>query len=237
MEVERKFRRNYLTTRKFNYGKTMAFLFIGFCVVLSQFYWDKSFALSKLLSASQVLVFDKGEYWRLFTTSFIHGDLEHLLSNTLMLFILVYFVTSFYGALVSIVLSSLMGILINFITISQYGQDTTLVGASGLVYFLWGFWLVLYVCIEKQMSLIRRLVRVFGIFFILLIPTTYSPTTSYMAHYVGLVLGVLNGFLYYLMNHTKIVSYEHWDIKFVSPPTPEEVEIYQLNSEDTDKDI
>jgi rhomboid protease GluP len=229
MEVEKKFKRNYLTKRKFSYGKLAAFSIIGICLVLSNFYWDKSHVLSSYLSASQSLVFEKGEYWRLFTTSFVHGDLEHFLSNSLMLFILTYFVTSFYGVLTSIGVSFSMGMLINFITISQYNQDTTLVGASGIVYFLWGFWLILYVCIEKQMSLIRRLVRVMGIFFILLIPTTYSPNTSYMAHYVGLIIGMVNGLIYYGLNYSKILSFEVWDFKLIHPPTAEEIEAYQLD--------
>jgi rhomboid protease GluP len=229
MELEKKFKRNYLTKRKFSYGKLAAFSIIGICLVFSNIYWDQSNVLSGHLSASQSLVLEKGEYWRLFTTSFIHGDLKHLLSNSLMLFILTYFVTSFFGVLASIGLSFSMGMLINLITISQYGQDTTLVGASGVVYFLWGFWLILYVCIEKQMSLIRRLVRVMGIFFILLIPTTYSPTTSYMAHYVGLVLGIGCGLVYYLINHPKIKSFEVWDFKIINPPTAEEIETYQLD--------
>ena len=87
MNIEKKFVRNYLSKQKFNSGKISAFFILTLCLVLSMFYWDSSFFISNYLSASRDQVFNLGEYWRLFTTSFVHGDIEHLMSNSLMLFI------------------------------------------------------------------------------------------------------------------------------------------------------
>lgn len=224
MEVEKKFKENFLTHRKNKKGKTTSFLVLGICFVMSQFYWDKSYEISKFLSASKDLVFVNGEYWRLFTTSFVHGDIGHLLSNSLMLFILTYFVTSFYGLFVSVILSFTMGMVTNYFVISQYDVNTTLVGASGIVYYLWGFWMMLYICIEKQTSLIKRFIRVGGVFLILLIPTTYSPTTSYLAHYIGYALGMVIGFIYYFLNYKNISQYEKWDYRIVPSFEEEEPE-------------
>lgn len=215
MEVEKRFIRNYLTKQKFNYGKLTSFFVLSLCFVLSLFYWDSSIEISKFLSASKEQVFTNKEYWRLFTTSFVHGDIEHLMSNSLMLFILTYFVTAFYGGLVSMGLAYFMGVGINYFVISQYVQNTTLVGASGVIYFLWGFWLIMYVCISKQMPLISRLLRIGGIFLILLVPTTYSPSTSYLAHYFGFVLGFASGLIYYLFNRKKILGFEFWEYRVI----------------------
>ena len=215
MTIEKKFVRNYLSKLKFNSGKLAAFFIITLCLVASMFYWDTSYIFSKLMSASQSSVFIKGQYWRLFTTSFIHADMEHLLANSLMLFILTYFVTSFFGLFISLGLSFVMGMLTNFIVISQYHVDTTLVGASGVIYYLWGFWLIQYVFINRQMSLFSRLVRVIGVFLILLVPTTYSPQTSYLAHYAGFVIGIITGSIYFLVNKEKIRSYEFWEYRYI----------------------
>lgn len=228
MEIEKKFIRNFLSKPHNNHGKVAAFFIITVCTIMSLFYWDKSYEISTALAASKDLIFVKHEYWRLFTTTFIHGDIKHLLSNSLMLFILTYFVTSFYGLTISLVLSSIMGMLINYVVISQYQVNTTLVGISGVIYFLWGFWMILYLFIETHMSFIKRLIRVVGVFLILLIPTTYSPQTSYMAHYFGYFVGVGCAIIYYLLNYRNFSAFEQWEYREV-PPDPELEEEFILH--------
>ena len=229
MNVEKKFVRNYLSKQKYQTGKLAAFLILALCLIASLFYWDTTNSVSALLSANKSLAFNSGEYWRLFTTSFIHGDIEHLMSNSLMLFILTYFVTAFYGSFISLGVGFLMGIVINSIVILQYGDNTSLVGASGVIYYLWGFWLVLYVCITKHMSVMSRLIRVFGIFLILLVPTTYSPSTSYLAHYVGFILGTVVGAIYYLLKRKHIASFEFWEYRVV-PDFEEQDRLIEQNN-------
>lgn len=215
MEIEKKFVRNYLSKQKYASGKISAFFLLTLCLISSLFYWDSSSFISPFLSAGQENVLIQKEYWRLFSTSFVHGDIHHLMSNSLMLFILTYFVTSFYGVKISLILTPIIGAFINFLVIKQYATETTLVGASGIVYYLWGFWLILYLLITRHISLFKRMVRVFGIFLILLVPTTYSPTTSYMAHYIGFVLGILVGAIYFLMKHKTFEQYEFWEYRVV----------------------
>lgn len=213
--IEKKFIRNYLSKQRFSSGKLAAWFVLTTCLVLSMFYWDPSSQISSYLSANPQSVFDKKEYWRLLTTIFIHGDIHHLMSNSLMLFILTYFVTAFYGAKISLILSYLMGMLINLIVLDQYQQNTTLVGASGIVYYLWGFWMSLYIGISKHLSFIKRLVRVGGIFLILLIPTSYSPNTSYVAHYLGYALGMVTGIIYFFINKTHLLKFELWEYRVI----------------------
>lgn len=178
----------YLQKKKYSHGLVAALGALSLCLIISLFYWDPNETLSSFIPASAEMVFVKGEYWRLLTSVFAHADLDHLLSNSLMLVFLTYFVDSFYG-LVTTVSAFLLGALVNLVSLQWIGGDTVLVGASGVVYLLWGFWLSLYLLIQKNLSLINRILRVGAVFLILLIPTVYSPRTSYFAHYFGFVLG------------------------------------------------
>jgi len=215
MNVEYKFIRNYLTKPQNQYGQLTALFFVGICMLFSYLNWNNIAQLEGLLSANKVNVFTNHEYWRLFTTSLIHGDLKHLLSNSLMLFILMYFVASFYGVFFSLFVSFIMGGVINAFTISLYTDNTTLVGASGILYYLWGFWLVLYVGIETHRSLIGRILRVGAVFFVLLVPTSFDPQTSYVAHYSGFLLGAAIGLIFFFFNKKMFKQSEIWEEKII----------------------
>lgn len=215
MEIEKKFRSNYLTTKHYSYGVILSFLFLGACIFLSQFYWDKTFELSHLLAGNGLLVFQEKEWWRLISSIFVHGDMKHLLSNSLMLFFLSYFVSSFFGGKTLSFLFLVGGVLTNLVCLYFYPPNVFLVGASGVVYLLWGFWLVLFFGIETRYSFVERLMRVIGVFLILLVPTSYEPSTSYMAHSVGFFIGIGFGIPYYFYKRRLFKSFENWDFKFV----------------------
>jgi rhomboid protease GluP len=214
MLVERTFKSNYLSKPHYKFGFITAVLMISLSVIVSLFAWNGQYDLFNDLKANQS-IFESLEYWKLVTTIFVHGDIEHLLSNSLMLFILSYFVSAYYGAWSVLFLGLSMGAVTNGIVIKSYGTDIYLVGASGVIYYLWGFWLVLYSLINKQMHIMKRIVHIFGVFLILLVPTSYDPSTSYMAHYIGLLIGLVTGFFYYLMSYKLYPKYIKWDYKWV----------------------
>lgn len=180
------------------------------CIVMSHLYWRTDLPVSGLLAASPDSVFGAGEYWRLFTSSLIHGDMAHLLSNSLMLTLMGYFVTHHFGMISYPVLGFLGGILINLVVIWDYYGASTLVGASGVVHYLWGFWFVLYLFIQRHISLSRRLMKVTAVGIFILAPTEFKPQVSYYAHGVGLVVGMLTGLVYWYFNRERIRSYEVW---------------------------
>jgi rhomboid protease GluP len=215
MIIEKKFKENFLTHFRYQKGHWGAIIVIMLCYVLSWMYWSSNQEISTILNANFKSVFINGEYWRLITTSFIHADLEHLLANTAMLIVLTYLVTSYYGILISVVLSFVVGIFINAITILIYGGEVSLVGASGIIYFLWGFSLILYLNISRHLHIIKRSIRVIGIFLILLVPTAYNPSTSYLAHYIGFILGVIIGLIYFYKNKQIIQSFDKWEYYLV----------------------
>ncbi len=195
--IAKKFTPNYLKHKHFPHGTLVALGTLTLCFVFSLYSWAPEG--SGLFGANFNKVIGQGEFYRLFTATFAHGDLDHLLSNSLMLVFLSYFVYSFYGPLIFSA-SFIMSAIINLATITYLGGDSTLVGASGMVYFLWGLWLALYVAIQKNLSLPSRLLRVGALFLVLLIPTTYSPSTSYFAHYFGFALGALGAGVYFIFS-------------------------------------
>jgi hypothetical protein len=60
-----------------------------------------------------------------------------------------------------------------------------------MIYAMAGMWLTLYLKFEQGYSFYMRLVRVTAFVLIVLFPTTFQPTTSYLAHGLGFVFGVM----------------------------------------------
>lgn len=212
MQIKKEFIKNYLTNPHYKNGVIISFVILSLCLIFSLFYWDHSQDTYKYLSANYNNVFRENEYWRLLTTTLVHANLKHLLSNSLMLYFLTYFVTSFYGSFISIFLSFLASMITNGIVLTIYGGEITLVGVSGVVYYLWGFWLILYMLLQRHLSLTRRILQVGTVFLVLLIPTEFSPSTSYLAHYVGFLVGVFFGLIYYVLKRKTLLASEKWKI-------------------------
>lgn len=221
VNIEIKFKSNFLSRKKRAFGEIISLLTFTFCLLMSLLHWSPHLNLDFSVSYHQ-LVHSK-EWYRLFSASFAHGDLKHLLANSFMLLVLTYFVSSFYGLFYSIVVSFLSGALINWLVVSTYEPQVSLVGASGVIYYLWGFWLILFLLIERHQHILVRLLKVTGVFLILLVPTTYSPSTSYLAHYVGFVIGVINGLIYYLCSRHYLHSFEVFEYRIIEYDVEREI--------------
>ena len=120
------------------------------CYLMSYLYWNFNPGIGQYFSASPQKVFEAKEYWRLFTSSFIHADMAHFLSNSLMLTVMGYFVNYHYGSLIYPLFGFVSGIFINLYVIWNFSPNSTLVGASGVVHYLWGFWFITYVFNSDQ---------------------------------------------------------------------------------------
>ena len=160
------------------------------------------------LSVSRAEVFSQGQYWRLLTAVFVHADLAHLLSNVYMLFIFSLFVYGYFGFMAFPVLSVFAAAVVNGLAVLTYPPEVELLGASGLVYVLGGFWLTLYFFIQRQYSVPSRLLRVTGIALMVFFPTTFIASTSYRTHAIGFVVGVAVGAFYFLRKRNTIRRHE-----------------------------
>lgn len=161
-------------------------------------YWTNWLGAGEWMSASAGDVFARHQYWRLWTTLFAHGDLKHLLSNTLLFYVLGYFLNAYFGGKVFPLAAFMMGGLINAFALRTYAPDTNLIGASGVVFWMGGAWLALYTLINTKLSLGQRTMRAIGVTLALFFPAeAFDPQVSYRTHMIGLALGIAWGLIYY----------------------------------------
>jgi len=188
-------------------------------MLLSSLYW-RGGVISDVLSASREQIFSQHQYWRLFTTLGVHEDLVHFGSNSLLFFIFGYLLNGYFGALAFPVLSVLFGAVINAAVLYYYPAHSVLVGASGVVYWMAGFWISLYIFVERTHSVGMRILRSIGVVLVLLVPQEFQIHVSYLAHTVGFFLGILSGSVYFGFAREKIRKQEELEL----PPSWLELE-------------
>ncbi len=193
-------------------SKQVAGLTVLIVAAVSVAAWLNGSALLPTLAATGQATFELHEYWRLLTAVFVHADLLHLSANILFLGVFAYLIHGYYGFWVFPVLCLALAALTNYLTLTSYPPHTSLVGASGLVYCMAGFWLWMYLEVERTLSLGKRFLRVFGVILILLLPTSYEPRVSYRAHGIGFALGALAAAFYFKRNGEWIRAAEVWEI-------------------------
>lgn len=179
------------------------------------FYWKDSMHLSQYFAAIHEKIFSEGQTWRIFSAIFAHADLAHLLSNLYMLWIFSYFVFGYFGFGVFPAMSLILSGVVNALASYSYPPDVELIGASGWVYLLGGFWLTMYFVIQRQYKVGNRIMRVLGIGFMIFLPSTFSPTTSYRTHAIGFVFGIAMALAYFAKYKSKIRAYEVRKISLV----------------------
>ena len=183
--------------------------------LITLFYWRDPFGWSQYLPAIKDEVFAHGQLWRIFTALFIHADLGHYLSNMYMLSVSSFFIFGYFGFTIYPLTSFLVAAFVNLLAIATYSPDVRLLGASGLVYVLGGFWLTMYFLIQRQYKWLNRTLRVVGISFMIFAPSTFVPNTSYRTHALGFAAGIIMAFVYFYKNRQIIRSHEVYSVSFV----------------------
>lgn len=198
-------------------------LFLG-----SVLFWTDSWNASSWMPASYNDVFAQKQFWKLWTTLFAHGDFGHLISNSLLFVVLGFFLSGYFGVFVFPFLGLFMGGLINIVVLSRYLGDTQLIGMSGVVYWMGGMWLVLYLLIDVQRSFTQRVLRSIGVALAIFMPSSaFDPQVSYGAHLVGFVLGAFSGLFYFYIRRREFRE------AIVEAPSPEEEpELISENTQD-----
>jgi rhomboid protease GluP len=203
--MERKLTRTFLSKKP---GDANVFIGVfSFLVLLAIFLFS-----GRNFEASGVLVFDKGEWWRIFTTSLMHADVMHLGHNALFFIIFAILLNTYFGWFMFPLMSFLMGGLINFLTLSYYPKEVTLVGISGVIYFMASFWMTSYVLIERTMKFKRRLIIATGISLALFCPDVVhlEAQVSYLSHALGFALGIPSALLWFAWHKNEVRSEEVW---------------------------
>lgn len=160
-------------------------------------YWTNAAGLARFLPASREAIFGRSEYWRLITSILAHADLEHFAANALVFGVLAFLLYGYYGAFVFPFLSFATGALTSALSLATYEPATNLVGASGVVYWMGGFWLTLYLLVERRLPPGKRMVRAMGFSVLVFLPTVFEREVSYRTHAIGFGLGVAFGLAYF----------------------------------------
>jgi len=149
-------------------------------------------------------ILDNNQYYRLFTTMFLHGSLFHFLMNTYFLYVIGGFVEDLFGRNKYLIIYLVSGlgssILIWVMYLLGFSQDIVTIGASGALFGLMGALLIL--TYKKPLLFnphgirsIRTLVMINV--FITVFSTVLGGNISFFGHLGGFITGI--GIIYLML--------------------------------------
>ncbi|MEM2995442.1 MAG: rhomboid family intramembrane serine protease [Candidatus Bathyarchaeia archaeon] len=128
-----------------------------------------------------------GAWWQLFTAMFVHFDIRHILGN--MFFLLIFGLRaeelfSLHEYLAIYFLSGLAGNLLTLLL----GPSVVSAGASGAIFGLFG------ACVIYMRRLIGQSIMAALMYAFFLLMMSFLPGVNILAHFGGLVVGLLMGY-------------------------------------------
>ncbi len=169
----------------------MVILFVSVLV------WRDSPELFRLLAAVPERVMDQQEYWRLFSALAVHSNWMHLFSNLPFVVFFGYLLYGYFGFGVYPLGVIVLSVVTNYLSLLTYSPEVHLVGASGMTHVMAGFWLAVYILVERSILLKKRVMRSLGVALILFLPSAVQPQVSYRTHAIGLALGIIAAAVYF----------------------------------------
>jgi membrane associated rhomboid family serine protease len=136
-----------------------------------------------------------GQYWRLFTYMFLHGGIMHILNNLLSLFFVGIILEPIIGRWKCLTLYLLCGIGAGITSLLWHDEVNT-VGASGAIFGLYGFMIILILMKVTDKSINKAFLVIGSISLIISLITGMFGTIDNAAHIGGLLTGGLLGLLY-----------------------------------------
>jgi rhomboid protease GluP len=206
-------RETLLSRKPQEWSLEVAGFFLAVILGISLLAWRNGATLLPVLAATRDGVLERGEYWRLLTAVAVHADVMHVLSNVFLLTFFTYLLFGYFGFWVFPVLSLAMGGLTNYIALLTYPPNVILLGASGLVYWMAGFWLSMYLLVERSVRAQTRILRAVCLGLLVLLPTTFQANVSYRSHAIGLGLGVASALAYFWRNRESIRAAERVEVE------------------------
>ena len=208
LDGDKVIKETYLTRKPAPRSHWVALGSVALLFLASLAYWSDVFGIASLLPASRESVYFRGEYWRLGTSILVHADFQHFLSNGVVFGVLSFLIYGYYGVAVYPGLTLLFGAMATGLALRTYPAQTWLVGASGVVYLMAGFWLALYLVLERRVSFAKRLVRAIGFGVIVLVPTAFEPAVSYRTHLIGFLVGIAFAVAYFAKHKERLRAAE-----------------------------
>ena len=143
------------------------------------------------------------EYWRLFSSMFLHSDLLHLFMNMFALLLYGSLVEKFFKRYEYLIIYFLSGFLGNLFTLMLYPPNSLSVGASGAIFGLLGAAIVLVARSNERTVLVLAI-----IYLVYFLVASFQPGINAWAHLFGLIGGLLFG---YLFNQKRYRTSEKYD--------------------------
>lgn len=143
------------------------------------------------------LTIEQHQYWRLFSSMFLHAGLAHLFTNMLGLFIGGMFLEpvlrSFRYGLAYVV----TGLISDYVSI-WYHKGAVGVGASGAIFGIYGVFLALLTTSLFPTEIRKAFLAYIGLFIALnVIAAAVSQGVDNAAHLAGFLSGTLTGYLFF----------------------------------------
>ena len=145
--------------------------------------------------AQDVDLVDRGQYWRLFTSMFVHFGIFHLATNMYALYCLAPAMESFIGFfwfLLIYILSGLFGNILTYETEKKRRRNSLSAGASGAIFGLFGFNLAL--ALIPQYSQLVSMSGILSSLGINLVYGIFNRRINMTAHVGGLIAGFILSF-------------------------------------------
>uniref|UniRef100_A0AB33JIH6 Peptidase S54 rhomboid domain-containing protein n=1 Tax=Prevotella sp. GTC17262 TaxID=3236797 RepID=A0AB33JIH6_9BACT len=142
--------------------------------------------------ANSYLVMESGEWWRIATAFFLHGNLIHIAYNLINYWLILYLYIFTIGSRRLIFSFYLSGLLSIFFAISL--SPHTVVGLSGGLMGMYGYTIV-NILLEHKAKDSIGLVAIMAGFTLLF---SFQATVSLAAHLSGLLAGCTLAFIYYI---------------------------------------
>lgn len=171
-------------------------------------YLQNIYGASSWMAVSQDAIFKRHEYWRLWTALFAHGDLPHIFSNLFLFIPFSYYLSGYFGFSFFPLAGFALGGLTNFIVIQSLPPQVSLLGASGVVYWMGGAWMTLAYLVDRREKNGKRLIRSIGISMILFLPESYKSEVSYSSHFIGFGLGMISAMIMYYIHRKQYLAAE-----------------------------
>lgn len=187
----------------YNYSKrrsrVITYILIGLNVViyivLNMFLLQNGIDVISNFDNSWMAIKGNGEYYRIFTSMFLHADLDHLLNNMFVLFIIGKRYEDSEGRFRFNLVYFLGGILASIASLSYnmiMGNEIVSLGASGAIFALIGASVASVVkCRNKLKTISKRQMILFAIFS--LYAGFANSSTDNIAHLGGLIAGFFIG--------------------------------------------
>lgn len=201
---------SYLEGKITSNSVVISFFFICLCFWVSSTYWASHktleyFIMEKDLESTSL-------FYKALMSVLAHGDLKHYLSNAGLLFIFGILLHNYYGFLIFPCLSLLTACLAHIVTIYLYNDPSVrLLGASSMVYSMAALWLFWYFRYEQKKNKVQKILRVLAFIFVVLLPSQFSPQTSYLGHFIGFILGLFSAIIMIPFMDQKIAIKESTD--------------------------